>query len=158
MKPIIGITMGDPAGNGPEITVKALADPAIYELCRPLVVGDCKVLEQAKHFVGKDEITIHRCDSVEEAPIVFEREYFPEEMTEDEQDGIVVEKTAPHEFRISGAPVDKMLGYTHLESERGFDFFQKFMRDRGIIRRLEALEIEEGDTVEVGDISFEYYS
>ena len=67
MKPIIGITMGDPAGNGPEITVKALADPAIYELCRPLVVGDCKVLEQAKHFVGKDEITIHRCDSVEEA-------------------------------------------------------------------------------------------
>ena len=97
-------------------------------------------------------------DSVEEAPIVFEREYFPEEMTEDEQDGIVVEKTAPHEFRISGAPVDKMLGYTHLESERGFDFFQKFMRDRGIIRRLEALEIEEGDTVEVGDISFEYYS
>ena len=39
-KPIIGITMGDPAGNGPEITVKALARADIYDRCRPLVVGD----------------------------------------------------------------------------------------------------------------------
>ena len=39
-KPIIGITMGDPAGNGPEITVKALSHPDLYERCRPIVVGD----------------------------------------------------------------------------------------------------------------------
>ena len=39
-KPIIGITMGDPAGSGPEITVKALADPEQYGYCRPIVVGD----------------------------------------------------------------------------------------------------------------------
>ena len=39
-KPILGITMGDPFGNGPEITVKALADKTVYERCRPLVIGD----------------------------------------------------------------------------------------------------------------------
>ena len=42
-RPIIGITMGDPAGNGAEITVKALSDPAVYEKCRPVVIGDAGV-------------------------------------------------------------------------------------------------------------------
>ena len=47
MKPILGITMGDPFGSGPEITVKALADKSIYDRCRPLVVGDLSCLEYA---------------------------------------------------------------------------------------------------------------
>ena len=47
-KPIVGITMGDPAGSGPEITIKALADPEQYTYCRPIVVGDVKVFEQAR--------------------------------------------------------------------------------------------------------------
>lgn len=47
MKPIIGITMGDPAGCGPEITVKALHDPSIYERCKPLVVGDEKMFRDS---------------------------------------------------------------------------------------------------------------
>lgn len=42
-KPIVGITMGDPAGIGPEIAVKALLDPAIYELCHPILVGYASV-------------------------------------------------------------------------------------------------------------------
>ena len=46
-KKIIGITMGDPASIGPEITVKAFADPSLYQLCRPLVVGDAGVMEAA---------------------------------------------------------------------------------------------------------------
>ena len=39
-KPILGISMGDPYGNGPEITVRALSDATVYERCKPLVVGD----------------------------------------------------------------------------------------------------------------------
>ena len=66
-KPIVGITMGDPAGSGPEITVKALADPALYEMCRPLVVGDCKIMEQAARFVGRTDIRIHRCEKAADA-------------------------------------------------------------------------------------------
>ena len=66
-KPIVGITMGDPAGNGPEITVKALAHADIYDRCRPIVVGDAKMLEQAKGFVGRPDIQIHRCEKVSDA-------------------------------------------------------------------------------------------
>ena len=68
-KPIVGITMGDPAGSGPEITIKALADPEQYTYCRPIVVGDVKVFEQARKFVGREDIVIHRCDKVSESPL-----------------------------------------------------------------------------------------
>jgi len=66
-KPIVGITMGDPAGNGPEITVKALAHTDLYERCRPIVVGDAKMLEQAARFVDRTDIQIHRCETVHDA-------------------------------------------------------------------------------------------
>ena len=66
-KPIVGITMGDPAGNGPEITVKALAHAEVYDSCRPIVVGDVKIIEQAARFVGRPDITIHRCEKVSDA-------------------------------------------------------------------------------------------
>lgn len=69
-KPIVGITMGDPAGNGPEITVKALAHSDLYSRCRPLVVGDAKILEQAAGFVGRTDIRIHRCEQVSDALFV----------------------------------------------------------------------------------------
>ena len=49
MKPIVGITMGDPASIGPEITIKALAEKEVYEKCRPVVIGDLCVMEKA-HF------------------------------------------------------------------------------------------------------------
>ena len=45
--PIIGITMGDPIGIGPEILVKALTDPNLYTVCKPLVLGDSHVIKQA---------------------------------------------------------------------------------------------------------------
>lgn len=65
--PIIGITMGDPAGNGPELCVQALCNPALYERCRPLVVGDAKMLEQAKQFVHHPEVRINPVTSVADA-------------------------------------------------------------------------------------------
>ena len=65
--PIVGITMGDPAGNGPEITVKALSDPTLYNRCRPIVIGDAKMIEQAKGFVHHPEIEVHPVSSVAEA-------------------------------------------------------------------------------------------
>lgn len=66
-KPIVGITMGDPAGNGPEITVKALAHPDVYDRCRPIVVGDVKMIEQAARFVGRPDIQIHYCEKINDA-------------------------------------------------------------------------------------------
>ena len=52
-KPILGISMGDPFGNGPEITVKALADKSVYDRCRPLVVGDIASMEYAAKVAEK---------------------------------------------------------------------------------------------------------
>ena len=66
-RPIIGITMGDPAGNGPEITVKALGDPSLYERCKPLVVGDAKMIDQARTFVKREDLKVHPVSSVDEA-------------------------------------------------------------------------------------------
>jgi len=53
-KPILGITMGDPGGIGPEVAVKALSDPDIHELSRPLIVGDARVVRDALRFCGLD--------------------------------------------------------------------------------------------------------
>ncbi len=64
---ILGITMGDPASIGPEITVKALEKRHVYEICRPLVVGDAVVMEEALKIVGREDLRIHPVEAVEEA-------------------------------------------------------------------------------------------
>lgn len=66
-KPILGITMGDPASIGPEITVKALSDPEIYRVCRPLVVGDKCMMEKACAITGCEAIRIHTVETPAEA-------------------------------------------------------------------------------------------
>ncbi|WP_238899682.1 4-hydroxythreonine-4-phosphate dehydrogenase PdxA [Clostridium sp. YIM B02500] len=65
--PIIGITMGDPAGNGPEITVKALLHQDLYKNCRPIVVGDVNVLEKAAVIVGHPELKFNPIKQVSDA-------------------------------------------------------------------------------------------
>ena len=67
LKPVIGITMGDPAGVGPEITVKALGQKQLYTRCRPLVVGDADVLALAQRVTGQEALKINRIRSVPEA-------------------------------------------------------------------------------------------
>jgi 4-hydroxythreonine-4-phosphate dehydrogenase len=66
-KPILGITMGDPAGNGPEITIKALSKPRIYKDCRPLVIGDSKVIQKATQIVKMQNIKINTVACVKDA-------------------------------------------------------------------------------------------
>lgn len=53
-KPLIGITMGDPAGIGPEIIVKALAEKGIHEVCRPVVLGDLAVLSSTIPLISRE--------------------------------------------------------------------------------------------------------
>jgi len=62
-KPSVAITMGDAAGIGPEIIVKALGDPGIYDTCRPIVVGDAKILEHAADVVGSN-VSVNRITSM----------------------------------------------------------------------------------------------
>ncbi len=74
IKPIVGISMGDPFGNGPEITVKALADPAVYERCRPLVIGDMTSMAYALAVAGKVSgisLALNRVSSPAEAKYTY---------------------------------------------------------------------------------------
>ncbi len=93
---------------------------------------------------------------MDQAPVVFAQEYFPEEeliyenlpYTVEEEDGVYV---------VEGPKIEKMLGYTNLDSEKGFAFFQKFLKDTGILEELEAAGIQEGDTVRMYGLQFDYY-
>ncbi len=89
-------------------------------------------------------------------PVVFEKEFYIEEL-ESKQEPFVVEKIEEHRFLVEGPRIEKMLGYTNLDSEKGFEFFQKFLKKNGILEELEILGIEDGDTVELYGLSFEYY-
>ena len=65
-KPIIGISMGDPAGIGPEIIAAALSRPKVHELCRPLVIGDAGIIRQAISF-AKAPVKVHSINRVSAA-------------------------------------------------------------------------------------------
>lgn len=66
--PILAITAGDPAGSGPEITAKVFADTYVFEMCRPLVIGDPCVMQQALKFCNlEDKVKIHAVKDVSEA-------------------------------------------------------------------------------------------
>ncbi|MDO4474211.1 MAG: GTPase ObgE [Eubacteriales bacterium] len=94
--------------------------------------------------------------NLDQTPIVFEQEYFPEDeliyvdlpYTVEKEDGIYV---------VEGPKIEKMLGYTNLDSEKGFAFFQRFLKDTGILAELEQAGIEDGDTVRMYGLQFDYY-
>ena len=68
-----------------------------------------------------------------------------------------IERADDAAFVVEGPKIDKMLGYTNIESEKGFLFFQKFMREQGILKELEARGIQDGDTVRIYGHEFDYY-
>ena len=117
-KPILGISMGDPFGNGPEITIKALADGTLYDRCRPLVVGDVSSMEYAAEAVGRVsgvKVKIRRVESVSEANFEYG--------TIDVYDLGIVKRSDipgdPHE------PKPFKLGATALGGEAAFRYVEK---------------------------------
>ena len=99
-----------------------------------------------------------RLDEMGDEPVLFEQEFFPETMIQSNDEAFTVEYNSDDkEYVVEGPKIEKMLGYTNLDSEKGFAFFQKFMADNGILDELEKLHIQEGDTVRMYGFSFEYY-
>lgn len=96
--------------------------------------------------------------NIGEETTVFAQEYFPESMTGSVDDAYTVTYDEEEdEYVVEGPKIEKMLGYTNLDSEKGFTFFQNFLKDTGILEELEALGIQEGDTVRMYGLSFDYY-
>ena len=95
-------------------------------------------------------------EKLDVAPIIFEPEYFPDEELINLDLPYTVEKEDDM-YIVEGPKIEKMLGYTNLDSEKGFDFFQKFLKQSGILADLEKAGIQEGDTVRMYGLVFDYY-
>ena len=88
---------------------------------------------------------------------VFEQEYFVTREDDKNAPFEVYYDSSENYYVVEGPRIDKMLGYTNLDSEKGFTFFQNFMKDNGILDELEKLGIKDGDTVRVYGWEFDYY-
>ena len=97
-------------------------------------------------------------DQTEVKQVVFEQEYFPEFENGYSNEPYTVEyNEEENEYVVEGPRIEKMLGYTNLDSEKGFTFFQNFLKETGILEQLEELGIQEGDTVRMYGLKFDYY-
>lgn len=100
----------------------------------------------------------NRLAQMDSTPVVFEQEFFPEyHFDMSSEPFTVVYDSEEDAYVVEGPRIEKMLSYTNLESEKGFQFFQNFLKDNGILEQLEKLGIEEGDTVRMYGLSFDYY-
>lgn len=94
--------------------------------------------------------------TVDDAPVIFEKEFDISSQV-DPSLPYTVEKADNNIYVVEGPRIEKMLGYTNLDSEKGFDFFQKFLKNNGILEKLEEAGIQEGDTVRMYNLEFDYY-
>ena len=111
---------------------------------------------------GVRELLFHIKELLDSCPkkaIVFEQEFFPEDMLINESlpFTVQVDEEDPSVFIVEGPRIEKMLGYTNLDSEKGFAFFQRFLKEGGILDELENAGIQEGDTVRMYGFEFDYY-
>ena len=108
---------------------------------------------------GLSELMRAVSDILAEYPddIIFEEEEEDFAPPEEAEASITVEKEEEGVFRVEGPGIERVLGYTNMTDERGFAYFQRFMREKGIIAQLEELGIVEGDTVQMYEFEFDYY-
>ena len=100
----------------------------------------------------------NQLENLDSKPVIFEQEFFPEyhfDMSSEPFE--VVYDEEENAYVVEGPRIEKMLSYTNLESEKGFKFFQEFLKNNGILEQLEELGISEGDTVRMYGLSFDYY-
>ena len=108
---------------------------------------------------GISELLLKAAEILKDYPenIVFEEDYEDYHEAPEESESFTINMTPDGAYIVEGVGVEKMVGYTNLETEKGFAFFQKYLRDKGIIAALEDMGIEDGDTVLIYDLMFDYY-
>lgn len=147
----IDVIYDDGTGKNPVEEIKAAFEPEgikVYPISAVTGSGVKELLYVVRGLL----------DTMDDEPVVFEREFDMEALLDNPNEAFSVEKDETGTYLVYGPRVDRMLGYTNLESEKGFSFFQRFLRQTGILDELKALGIEEGDTVRVGEyLEFDYY-
>ena len=109
---------------------------------------------------GIDELLFYVHDmlkNIDDTPIVFEKEFFLDSLEVSEEPYFVEYNEEDEVYVVEGPRIEKMFGYTNIDSEKGFEFFQKFLKTNGILDELEALGIKDGDTVRMYGLEFDYY-
>ena len=109
---------------------------------------------------GVKELLFHVNELLKTCPsevTVYEAEYDPALQFFKDEPFTVEYNAEEDEYVVEGPKIEKMLGYTNIDSEKGFLFFQRFLKEQGILKELEELGIEEGDTVRMYGLVFDYY-
>lgn len=108
---------------------------------------------------GLDELLAEVASILKDYPenIVFEEDFVPYVEVSLDSEPFTVSSIDDGYYVVEGVGVEKMMGYTNIDTEKGFAFFQKYLRDKGIIDALEEKGIQEGDTVRIYDLEFDYY-
>ena len=96
-------------------------------------------------------------DEMDDTPVIYEQEFFPDSRALEGEPYTIEVDPEDGAYVVEGPKIDKMLGYTNIDSEKGFLFFQKFLKEQGILKELEAKGIQEGDTVRMYGLEFDYY-
>lgn len=117
----------------------------------PISAVSGKGVKELLYYVRK------QLDELHEEPTTFAREFVLEDVTYPEEPYTVTYDEKEKMYVVEGPRIERMLGYTNLDSEKGFQFFQKFLHTSGILEELEALGIEEGDTVRMYELQFDYF-
>ncbi|MGN0364244.1 MAG: GTPase ObgE [Bilifractor sp.] len=101
----------------------------------------------------------NRLDQIPKNTELYAQEYDPDVMIPEDNLPYTVTKSEDddHTYIVEGPKIEKMLGYTNLDSEKGFRFFQNFLKESGILKELEDAGIQEGDTVRMYGLHFDYY-
>ncbi len=139
-------------GSGQEDPVKALKaefEPKGIPVF-PISAVSGKGVKELLYFV-KEKLA-----GINDEPVIFAREFDLDSLNIAPNLPYTVEKDGDT-YVVEGPRIEKMLGYTNLESEKGFEFFQKFLKDNGILEELEKAGIQEGDTVRMYGLAFDYY-
>ena len=108
---------------------------------------------------GIKELLYHVQELLKTCPneiTIYEPEFDPALRFFDDEP-FTVELNEDGEYVVEGPRIEKMLGYTNIDSEKGFLFFQRFLKEQGILKQLEELGIQEGDTVRMYGLMFDYY-
>lgn len=107
---------------------------------------------------GLDELLTKVAEILKNYPedIVFEEEYEEYDEVAVDQEPFTIE-VEDEVYVVRGVGVEKMIGYTNIDTEKGFAFFQRYLKEKGIIEALEEKGIQEGDTVRIYDMEFEFW-
>ena len=142
----------DEQGSDSAVTrIKEIYEPQgvkVFAISAATYTGLREVLEAAWTYVeeaGAKEVE------------VYESEVDLETLGHKEQLAIEYKKLDDSTYSVEGPKIEKMLGYTNISTEKGFEFFQRFMAEQGVIKTLRKMGIQEGDTIRIYGHTFEYY-